>query len=54
MDEDREASGIPLHAETCKAGFELDDTRILKTVGRRFDRKVRVHYKSLMLLKLIP
>ena len=40
-DEKWEASGIPLHAEYCKAGFNWDDTRILKTEERRFDRKVR-------------
>ncbi|MEO0685547.1 MAG: hypothetical protein AAFY76_11030 [Cyanobacteria bacterium J06649_11] len=40
-DEKWEASGIPLHAEYYKAGFKWDDTRILKTEERRFDRKVR-------------
>ena len=40
-DEKWEASGIPLHAENCKAGFKWEDTKILKTSERRFDRKVR-------------
>ena len=40
-DEKWEASGIPLHAENCKAGFKLKDNRILKTEECRFDRKVR-------------
>ena len=40
-DEKWETTGIPLHAEYCKAGFNWDDTRILKTEERRFDRKVR-------------
>ena len=38
---DSEASGIPFHAENCKAEFKWEDTRILKTEERRFDRKVR-------------
>ena len=35
-------SGIPLHAENCKAGFKWEDTNILKTEERRFIRQVRL------------
>ena len=41
IEEKWEASGIPFHTETCISGFKWEDTRILKTEERRFDRKVR-------------
>ena len=41
VDKKWDLAGISSHAKTCRVGFNWEETTLLKTEERKFDRKVR-------------